>query len=254
MRKDFCDFLRRRLRKQPKANECMGVLENNPNCRNFVYPPPATSSDLRRQFLTLYQLISNIVKDPHVGRISLYYRLRLAKILATTVLQYHSTPWLKESWRSEDVYFFGDDSTAAQETPGPASLHLSVRVKEPSGQLSRASMFPPHNLARNTLLFSLGVLFLEIAYTSTIENLQRPVDLENGRENRYTEFFAARRLSKAAKTDMGGKYHKIVEKLIECDFGCGTDLNDALLQTAFYNEVICPLEDLERKLHDIHLD
>ena len=254
MRKDFCDFLRRRLREQPEARECVGELQNSPTCRNFVYPSPARSTNVHRQFRTLFQLISSITQKQNVARVSLYNRLRLAKILATTVLQYHSTPWLKDSWRSEDVYFFDNKSIAAQETIGLTSPHLNVRVKEMSGQQSCASMFPPHYLPRNPLLFSLGILFLEIAYTSTLNHLQRPVDLENGREDRYTEFFAARRLSKAAKTDMGGKYDRIVEKLIECDFGCGTDLNDAKLQSAFHTEVICPLEDLENKLRDVHLD
>lgn len=110
--------------------------------------------------------------------------------------------------------------------------------------------FPRHNLARNPLLFSLGVVLLEIAYTFTMENLQRPGDLDNGRENLYTEFFAARRLAKSANTDMGATYHKIVEKLVECDVRCGMDSNNPQLQAAFHHDVICPLERLEQKLHE----
>ena len=254
MRKDFCDLLRKRLRDHPQASECVGVLENSASCKNFVYPPPAQQCHPCRQAITLGQLISTVTRAHAVGKISLYDRLRLAKTLAITVLQYHATPWLKETWRSEDVYFFRNASTPVNEIPNLSSPHLNVKLKEPCEQVSCASAFPAYSLARNPLLFGLGVILLEIAYTSTLENLQSSVDLENGQANRYTEFFTARRLAKTAKTDMGGKYHKVVEKLVECDFGCGTNLNDTHLQAAFHDDVIRPLETLEKKLHDFHFD
>ena len=254
MRKDFCDVIRRRLREPLQASECVGVLENTDKCRSVVYPSPKKCCRQMRQATSLGQVISSVSDRQTIGGLALYDRLRLAKILATAVLQYHSTPWLRLSWRSEDVYFFGNELDSSQDMPSIISPHLNVKVKGPCGQLSRASTFPPHNLARNPLLFSLGVVLLEIAHTSTIDNLQRPIDLDDGRENGYTEFFAARRLAKSAKTDMGATYHKVVEKLVECDFGCGVDLNDLQLQAAFHHDVICPLEKLEQKLREFHLD
>ena len=62
----------------------------------------------------------------------------------------------------------------------------------------------------------------------------------------------ARRLAKAADTDMGRNYHRIVERLVKCDFGCGNDLNDWRLQIAFYNDVICPPDKIEQQLRDFH--
>ena len=254
MRKDFCDVIRKRLREPLQASEGGFLLENTDKCRNFVYPSPNKCYRQMRQAISLGQIISSVSKQQTVGGLALYDRLRLAKILAVAVLQYHSTPWLRISWRSEDIYFFGNDLLPPEATPSIISPHFNVKVRGPCGQLSRASTFPSHNLARNSLLFSLAVVFLEIAYTSTIETLQRPIDLENGRENLYTEFFAARRLAKSAKTDMGATYHKIVEKLVECDFGCGMDLNDPRLQAAFHQDVICPLEKLEQDLRNFTFD
>ena len=254
MRKDFCDFIRRRLREPLQASECVGVLEVTDRCRSFVYPSPNKCCRQMRQAISLGQIISSVSKQQAVGGLALYDRLHLAKVLATAVLQYHSTPWLRISWRSEDIYFFGNELISSQDMPSITSPHLNVKVKGPCGQLSRASTFPPHQLARNPLLFSLGVVLLEIAYTSTMAKLQRPIDLDNGPENRYTEFFAARRLAKCAKTDMGATYHQIVEKLVECDFGCGNDLNEPQLQAAFHHEVICPLVKLEQKLREFQLD
>lgn len=254
MRKDFCDFIRRRLREPLQASECVGVLDNTESCRSFVYPSSNKCCRQSRQAISLRQVISNVSKQKAAGGIGLYQRLRLAKTLATAVLQYHSTPWLRISWLSEDVYFFDSGLASIQGTPSLTLPHLNVKVKGPCGQLSRTSTFPLHNMVRNPLLFNLGVILLEIAYTSNIETLQSPINLDNGRENRYTEFFAARRLAKSAKSDMGSTNHKIVEKLVECDFGCGMELDDPQLQAAFHRDVICPLEILEQKLHDFHFD
>ena len=254
MRKDFCDVIRRLLREPLQASKCVGILENTDRCKNSIYPSPKNCCSQMRQAISLGQVISSVSERQAVGGLALYDRLRLAKTLAIAVLQYHSTPWLSVSWRSEDIYFFSNDLASMQDMPSLASPHFNVNVKGPCGQLSRASTFALHNMAGNPLLFSLGVVLLEIAYTSTMETLQRPIDLDNGRENLYTEFFAARRLAKSAKTDMGATYHKVVEKLIECDFGCGMDLDDPQLQAAFHRDVICPLERLEQKLHEFHFD
>ena len=254
LRKDFCDLLRRRFRDQPQATECLGVLQAGAQCKNFVYPSSQKKCRRSGQAVTLGQMISKMGKGQYGDGIPLYDRLRLAKTLAVAVLQYHSTPWLKLSWRSEDVYFFEDGTASTHESPSLPSPHLNVRMGGACSQLSRASGFPCHSLARNPLLFSLGVVLLEIAYTSSLHNLQKPLDMESSREPQYTEFFAARRLAKSARTDMGIRYHKVVEKLIECDFGCSSDLNDPHLQAAFHTEVICPLERLEQKLHEFHFD
>ena len=253
MCKDFCDIIHRPLREPLQASECVGVLENNDRCRNLVYLSK-NRRQMRREAISLGDVILSIPKRQAVGGFWLYDRLRLAKTLAIAVLQYHSTPWLKVSWRSEDIYFFDNEPISSPGSPSIASPHLNVKVKGPCGELSRALEFPPHNLIRNPLLFSLGVVLLEIAYTSTMKTLRRPIDLDSGREGRYTDFFAARRLAASGKSDMGATYHKIVEKVVECDFGCGMDLNNPKLQAAFHHDVICPLEKLEQKLHEFHFD
>lgn len=254
MRRDFCDLIKRRLRQPSQKSMCVAVLENTDKSKNFVYSPDNVTCSKQRRAVSLEQLLTRTNEQGISGKIPLYERLRLAKTLAIAVLQYHSTPWLRTCWRSEDVYFFGDEVVALQEPTVLTSPHLNVRVRGPDGQLSRSSTFPPHTLARNPLLFGLGVVLLEIAYSSTLESLQRPNDLDSSQRDLYTEFFVARRLAMAGHSDMGGSYHKVVERLVECDFGCGNDLSDIQLQVALYKDVICPLERLEEKLRDFHLN
>jgi hypothetical protein len=45
---------------------------------------------------------------------------------------------------------------------------------------------------------------------------------------------------------LGLPYAKIVRRCLGCDFGEDTDLNAQSLQAAFYRDVVCELERLER--------
>ena len=255
-KRDFCDDLRRCFREPRKANVCVGVLENTDKCKHYVYPSPTAAQCQSSKGISLGQLMRSKSEPRLVGGIPVHERIGLAKSLAIAVLQYHATPWLSLSWRSEDILFFGvDDMTQFPELPNLAAPHLNAKVKRPDGvdgQLSLASTCSPH-IARNPILFSLGVVLLEIAHAASLESLQQPSDLTNGQEDQHTEFFTARRLAKCKNSVMGIKYHKIVEQLVECVFPCGDDLKSDQLQAAFLKDVICPLDELEAGLRKVHL-
>lgn len=253
IRRDFCDYLRVCLRRPNQENICVGMLENTENCKHRVYAPPSIVRSGSRQATTLSQLISETSKQGFTDGLPQYERLRLARTLAIAVLQYHATPWLKLEWRSEDIYFFGINEKNFLRTTLTAP-HVNVKFKGPDGSLSQATGLLSHKLAPNPLLFSLGVILLEIAYSSTLHSLQQPGDLENGQESRYTEFFAAKRLANSLGREMGGTYRKVVKKLLQCDFGCGDDLNDPKLQALFHRDVVCELERLEQGFRALQID
>ena len=52
---------------------------------------------------------------------------------------------------------------------------------------------------------------------------------------------------------MGSSYSKIVKKLLQCDFGCGDDLNEPELQASYYKEVVCELDRLEQGFRELQL-
>lgn len=254
MKRDFCDDLRRCFREPRKANICVGILENTEKCKHYVYPSPLTLDSQPRKAISLGELIRSASKPGLIGDIPVHERLGLAKNLAVAVLQYHSTPWLRLSWRSEDILFFSTDKTTQmRELPNLSAPHLSAKVNGPDGQLSRASTTPVQRMARNPILFSLGVVLLEIAHAASLESLKKNSDLTNGQEDRYTEFFTARRLAKSKQSVMGLTYHNIVEQLVECVFPCGDDLNSDQLQAAFHSNIICPLAELEEGFRKFHL-
>ena len=94
-------------------------------------------------------------------------------------------------------------------------------------------------------------MFLELAYLARLESLKLPCDAENG--ELFSEFFTARRLAKSKHTLMGPVYNNIAEQLVEGAFPGGDDLSNPELQVTFYEDVICPLEELEQGLSKLYI-
>ena len=255
--KDFCDRLRRCSNQGLRPETCMGTLGVNTGCKHFVFPASTPSCSGRHQAVTLGHMISSLSKQSRLGNFPLYERLRLAKILTIAVLQYHATPWLHGSWRSDDVTFLGDDAVSLLRRTSPLKaphLYATVRGCESSQSSAvRSETETASGAARNSLLYSLGILLLEIGYWTKWEDLSRPRESEDRCQDRYTHFYQARKFLKSGRSDMGPRYDSIVEQLIECDFGCGDDLNTVRLQTAVHRNVICPLDELESGIRKLQL-
>ena len=253
MRKNFCDQLRGWFQRSPQEHRCLGTLDDTDCYKHLIYFPPPTFNYGRRPATSLEHVISTLSQQGPQGRFSQRDRIHLAYSLATAVLRYHATPWLKGSWRSDDIYFFDfDEKAAIEQQPNLSPPHLRVSVKGPDSALSRTSTFPPRDLAANSLLFGLGVLLIEIGYTATLKSLQRPSDIRDV-ENKFTEYYVAKRLASSIAREMGTAYGKIVKKCLQCDFGCGDDLNEPELQAGFHRDVVKELKRLEDELGDLHL-
>ena len=244
---DFCDYIRRHFR-QPLISDACLVLENTAQCKQLVYPSHYTACSELRKGTSLGQLITSTKKPGSVDGILLHERVALAKMLAIAVLQYHSTPWLRQSWRSDDIFFFSvEANTQLTKRPSLSAPYINAKIKENSTQVSDQRP----TIARNPMLFSLGVVFLELAHSASLESLKLPCDADNGQP--LSDFFTARRLAKSKHSLMGNVYNNIAEQLVESAFPCGDDLNDSELQIAFYEEVICPLEELEQGLLKLYI-
>lgn len=268
LRNDFCDVLRRVLRPGHPTTlcssvSCLGMLENAQNIKHRIYAPPINTHHHECHKVSLNNLITSGTSDSPRSHLSTFDKLYLAKTLAVTVLQYYSTPWLNPSWRSGDIFFL--DTTKGKGTKEDldmSSPHVNVRVRELGDEGHETNTLRPCHgraessaitLAPNPLFFSLGVVLLELAYSSTLQNLQKQCDLDNGRETMYTEFFIARRLASTVVREMGRTYGKIVKKLLQCDFGCGDDLEDPELRGVFHRDVVCELERLEEDFRDLKI-
>ena len=255
MHRNFCNQIQLYLRQSSlEATGVIGLLEETAFCKHLVYRPSPRQTLVQRRPRSLAELFTPTPKSRLAGPIPQYERLRLAKLLATAVLQFHATPWLK-GLRSDDIMFFetGPDSEQAV-FPRLASPYMNASVKDRNGPLSRTPSLSSRIFTPNALLFGLAVVLLELAYEAPLSRLRRPSDLEEGQVDRHTEFFVAKRLSESASSQMGLRYHEIVRKCLYCDFGRGHDLTKPALQEGFYQEVICELDTLEQKFRGLLLD
>ena len=254
IRRDFCDYLRKCKSQTPsKPDDLKALLETTDSYKHIVYLSPTTVARTTTKAVSLQQYISSMSGRKESYAFPQYERLRLAKALATAVLQYHGTPWLQASWRSPDVMFFDHRKDIKNnESPNLTTPHLNVKVRAPDGQNPHTICDAP-SLAPNPLLFGLGVMLLEIAHSAPLKSLQTPSDLVNDIGNGFNEFFTAKRLSNSAGRELGSSYGKIVKKLLHCDFGCGHDLNEPELQAGYYRDVVCELDRLEQGFRNLQL-
>lgn len=243
-------------------NRCIGFLEDSARSRHLVYVDarvqslthdvvPSASPSLR----DFFQIVrANRASDRAINAIPQIQQLRLAKQLAMALLSFHATPWLKSSWSSSDVYFYGVNSLQPEMSTDIQIPYVNVAVKGPHHPITRSTTLPSRTFAPNPFLFGLGVMLLEIAFESPLHALHRPIDLGIAQDDQHTEFFTAKRVSRTAPAPLGERYAKILRKCLQCDFGHGDDLGDSGLQERVYCDVINELDILEELLRKFDLD
>ena len=252
---DFCKTLQTCGPKSP-AGKNLGYFQKSGPFKHLVnLDPPIICSG--NHSISLAGIISSMSKRSLADQYPQYERLRLARQLAAAVLQFHATPILKNDWKSEDVVFYGADSSS----PVLTIPHLNVRFGK---VLATSNSLPnpasktlvnnePPSFIRNPFLFRLAVILIELAYQAPLHQIEDLVDIQDNLASN-SDFFVANRLSKSIGTTMGRSYGKVVRKCLGCDFGEGTtDLGDPGLQRVFYRDVVCELEKLEREFAKLQL-
>jgi hypothetical protein len=96
----------------------------------------------------------------------------------------------------------------------------------------------------NSTLFCLGMALLQIAYWKPLDLLAEDYDEDT--------IDTVRRLANG-KTIFGAWYDELVSKCLRCDFAMGTDLRDAKLQKAVFNDITVPIEEIVTKLKSLNL-
>ncbi|KAJ5564041.1 hypothetical protein N7513_000283 [Penicillium frequentans] len=233
---------------QRECDGCIGLLGDNVVCTHLAYMDNQTDS--KSTSTSLSQLIS-LSRTELAESMSLYEQIRLCRYLATAVLYYHATPWLKKAWRRDDIHFFGHGSSLRQMPHNLlyVAMATSVQVQD-SSISSQPQLSSYHHIIRNPVLFGLGVMFLELAYEAPLEVLQQPVDIEKGGPQGFADYFTAHRVAESGRK-VTGSFKAIIKKCLYCDFGHDSDFMSSGLQQAFYHEVIGGLEKLEAKLQEI---
>ena len=253
---DFCKRLQNYGAKTP-VNKYIGYFEKPGPYKHLVYFAPPITTTTSGQSFSLTHIIQTMSSTSHEYQFLQHERLRLATQLSSAVLQFHATPMLKNSWCSDDIIFFGTDAVSTT----LASPHLNVSVSKSHKHALKAgaeslitSEHDTFPYVRNPYLFELGVILIELARQVPLSTFRETCKVPDSCDNKFSRYVIADRVSKSLATSLGSSYAKVVRKCLGCDFGEGTtDLNDPGLQAAFYRDVVCELERLEREFAKLYL-
>lgn len=238
---DLCDgsSLCQHFHKAPDVNTALAYLGH---LSGFVV---YQSLPLYLEFAEPTSLSRILSQKQSTRRLNSLDKWKLAGALAMAVLQYHSTPWLQETWMSNDILFFDKEPTDRIQSLESPHLHLLRRStgKEPGGQSSLADPF-----IKNLTLFRLGMILLELEFEDSVDGIAEKCD-PNGTAPDSHESWSRRLLipKSRAGDNLGTDYGRIVRMCLDCDFGLGLldcSLDDRRLQRAFYVQIVCQFQKL----------
>lgn len=233
---------------------CLGHIDGSmeENFRHSFYPSLGDESNGKecQAILNPEEVIrmDEILSQPVEKRLTIVHQLHLALQIASAVLKFSSTPWLREYWSTRDLYFF-HGSQVEELSASIQTVHFKIDVVNSHGTgydslmdvdmlLPNASICATMDQAtrkygiRNMTLYSLGVALLAIGQWG-------PVDLNDVEE--------VRRLA-AEPCRLGPRYQELTQKVLDCDFGYGKDLTKPRLQEAVYENVLLELETMIERL------
>ena len=225
---------------------CIGFLQKTKTFKHLIYTPNDRPID-NAEMKTLEDAL--LAAKSQARKISLPEKLKLSNSLAQAVLRFHSTPWLTQEWKSQDVVFLGVSDFAK----GPlSSPFLKARVSTSSASTiqrlttTSSSREPEHVLrkrtpVRNQTLFGLGVMLIELAYDSPLQDLRIP---EDDQADSHSMYWAATRLGEDLDKQLGPSYADAVTICLYGGFGASSDLDDPKVQESFYHEVVQKLKKL----------
>lgn len=227
---------------QPQKDACAGYLLDSFKRKHGIYlldPPMCPNNQPEWPAYTLRQVLTK--QAGFKRRLMQHDKFKVAVDLASSVLQLHKTPWLKDDWGDSDVYFV--------HRPGaPAATiyqHPFIYRKFSSAVTSTGPASQPQirRVIRNQTLFTLGVLLIELLYGVSIEELQTSHDLACEGTPGAVWCTAERLVDEEIALEAGQLYSDAVRRCIRCDFNKqNMSLDDQEFLEAVYEGVVAPLE------------
>ena len=238
---NLCDHL---ISQPPGPVHYLGFLQKSKTFKHFICAPFDQSHHVSNTKSLKDALVA--AKASSEG-IPVPEKLNLAKLLALAVLQFHSTPWLKREWQSQDIVFFGIQDFAEDPLRMPylKSRVLTQRNTTDQQVVSSTTGRECSNVThlrspvRNQTLYSLGVMLIELAYDSPLQDLKKP---EDDQGDPHTLYWAATRLGDRVWRELGPMYADAVKICLHGTFGASSELEDMRVQKAFFDEVVQKLE------------
>lgn len=271
------------------CKQCVAHFRHNGLYRFYLPNDNRVSPTVSSQ-RSLAEVMAWYSEDRHQRQLPRCSTAALASLLANAVLQYHSTPWLPDKWHSSSVRFFGIEDLMQQKPnslvfPSPyfevAFSRSAVTGKAKAltvvDRASTSSALVNRQLrgivVRNEVLFHFGIVLLELGhgrpweqlrlsvlgeYTSQTASTQQQQHqqsttavTEDQDDHHIAEELTRGRWADILRNNVAPNFPEMVRKCLYCDFNTGeSDLRSEKLQRAFFENVICALQSIEKGLQE----
>jgi hypothetical protein len=179
-------------------------------------------------------------------RLSRLERFKIGSVLASSLLQLQTTPWLVQRMEKRIILSYRRGPKVLIEHPYISHPFLSNKAPQPS--LEPANQAPCERMAVKSSLSNLGILLLELSFRQTIESYYMRQDYfgADGKPHQSTDYLTA-----LAWSDKVSEEEPSLGNIIECClkfiFPVKADWNDQKFTQAVYTNVVGPLEDIIKK-------
>ncbi|KAG8529092.1 uncharacterized protein KY384_005727 [Bacidia gigantensis] len=235
---DICTALCKSSDTQPEV----GFLNDEADARYRHYIFRAMADAAERQSVSLRTLLVNADKEALRMSFLRGDRLRIAVILASSVLQLTGTKWWLESeWSSEDILFHNSSEVAGGADYSYPYLPWKLCTAKPNASKSSSLHFDH----RSRALLALGFTLIELCFGRTLAAMYKIEDGEAG--DLSTRLRTADRLLRSVYNEMGPSYGDVVRRCLRQPFDVlDMNLDNEDLQQKVFDDIVTPLaHDLE---------
>ncbi|KAI9791857.1 MAG: hypothetical protein M1816_003402 [Peltula sp. TS41687] len=224
----------------------LGFLYDDQNRRHGIYSIlEQQHGPNTRETVSLEGLLSGQHGGAAGNPLTRYERFTLAAILASSLLQLQTTPWLSETWSKQDILFLqgGENRRRAIiEHPYVAeqfvSSNLARRVETPTDTSPTAM-----NGCRKSII-ALGIMLLELCFGEKLEDqpIRKKYLQQDGTPNDYTDLCTAKEWHERIYEEYGDALSDAIRRCLDCSFGPKPNFADDEFKQAIYSDVIEPIE------------
>lgn len=172
-------------------------------------------------------------------------RYKLAVVLASSILQLQTTPWLNNHLAKKNIFFYQNGTDVLADQPYIQHSFASNRTSLETTPEEKSSRPPcsTRNSTRNSLAH-LGILLLELCFGQPIEKQTelRSQYLMDGKAHNDTDYLTARDWIYEVGEEAGEEFENAVKCCVLCNFDAKLDWTDMNFTQSVHAAVVEPLE------------